>query len=106
MTIASVINPSTEYFQDLVGISVCIFIFITSYGLAKYIISRDLLLRYLFLTTLLTSVIALSFYFFEYLFSYDLRTILGLKRDITAEFFGIKRNYGLIQSQEASGIST
>lgn len=95
MTIASVINPSTEYFQDLVGISICIFIFITSYGLAKYIISIDLLLRYLFLTTLLTSVIALSFYFFEYLFSYDLRTILGLKRDITSEFFGIKRNYGL-----------
>ncbi len=87
MTIASVINPSTEYFQDLVGISICIFIFITSYGLAKYIISIDLLLRYLFLTTLLTSVIALSFYFFEYLFSYDLRTILGLKRDITSEFF-------------------
>ena len=103
MTVSTVINPSVQFFSDLIGLSICGFLYIVSFGLAKKSFSQPVISKYVFNSVYYCSMIALGFYVIEFYLSFDIRGSLGLKREIKAEYFGVLRNYGL--STEPGGFA-
>lgn len=95
MTGSSLLAPNVQFFADGMALILCTFVYITSFTLVKYKFTSTVLIKTVFNSVFYCSVLALSFYVFKWLLSFDIREVLGLRREIKAEYFGVLRNAGL-----------